>query len=429
MCSFEPGGCRISEPGAPAPPSAVALGRSMGTPKPRILPWLKSALDEGTFEGVAWLDESHTRFRVPWKHGLRQDAQPGDFRIFLAWAEASGAYVPGRDPPDLPTCKRNFRAALNRKEGLRVVDDRSRDPQDPHKIYEFVTPGAGDSSEMDNSPDSQEVLVLLNGLGLAPEYRVPSAQNTALEPTFPPLDNTAFEPSDNAAMPELVPRDAWDFEVTAFYRGRQVFQHTFSCPSGLRLVGPDAGDDGTLQGLPVALPDPGNFLTDQVVKDYVTRVLGSLGRGLWLWREGQWLCVKRLGHCHTFWALGDELLPPDSCGPDGEVPKEPGKYVFNLRPFVEGLIDFINGKPSSPHFTLWFCMGELWRQEQPWTKRLVMVKVVPTCLKSLLEMAREGGASSLNAVELHISDQPQPLALSSDQYRAYLEDMLEDMEQ
>lgn len=54
----------------------------MATPKPRILPWLKSQLDSGQLEGVAWLNESHTRFRIPWKHGLRQDAQQEDFGIF-----------------------------------------------------------------------------------------------------------------------------------------------------------------------------------------------------------------------------------------------------------------------------------------------------------------------------------------------------------
>lgn len=54
----------------------------MGTPKPRILPWLVSQLDLGQLEGVAWLDESRTRFRIPWKHGLRQDAQQEDFGIF-----------------------------------------------------------------------------------------------------------------------------------------------------------------------------------------------------------------------------------------------------------------------------------------------------------------------------------------------------------
>uniref|UniRef100_A0A8C9HYP0 Interferon regulatory factor 3 n=1 Tax=Piliocolobus tephrosceles TaxID=591936 RepID=A0A8C9HYP0_9PRIM len=54
----------------------------MGTPKPRILPWLVSQLDLGQLEGVAWVNESRTRFRIPWKHGLRQDAQEEDFRIF-----------------------------------------------------------------------------------------------------------------------------------------------------------------------------------------------------------------------------------------------------------------------------------------------------------------------------------------------------------
>lgn len=54
----------------------------MGTQKPRILPWLISQLDRGELEGVAWLGESRTRFRIPWKHGLRQDAQQEDFGIF-----------------------------------------------------------------------------------------------------------------------------------------------------------------------------------------------------------------------------------------------------------------------------------------------------------------------------------------------------------
>nr|KAF6410124.1 interferon regulatory factor 3 [Rousettus aegyptiacus] len=126
----------------------------MATPKPRILPWLVSQLDSGKLEGVAWLNESHTRFRIPWKHGLRHDAQQQDFGIFQAWAQASGAYTPGKDKPDLPTWKRNFRSALNRKEVLRLAEDRSRDPHDPHKIYEFVSSGIGDYPELDTSPET-----------------------------------------------------------------------------------------------------------------------------------------------------------------------------------------------------------------------------------------------------------------------------------
>lgn len=113
-----------------------------------------SQLDLGQLKGVTWLDESRTKFRIPWKHGLRQDAQMADFGIFQAWAEASGAYTPGKDKPDLSTWKRNFRSALNRKEVLRVADDRSKDPCDPHKVYEFVSPGARDFVHLDTSPDT-----------------------------------------------------------------------------------------------------------------------------------------------------------------------------------------------------------------------------------------------------------------------------------
>ncbi|XP_008573613.1 PREDICTED: interferon regulatory factor 3 [Galeopterus variegatus] len=417
----------------------------MGTPKPRILPWLVAQLDLGQLEGVAWVNESRTRFRIPWKHGLRQDAQQEDFGIFQAWAEASGAYTPGKDKPDLPTWKRNFRSALNRKEVLRLAEDRSKDPHDPHKIYEFVTSGVGDFPQPDTSPDTngggstsdtqEDILEELLGdmiLAPLPDGR-PSGLAVALEhyPQSPSLDNPTscpnLEPHENPLRQLFVPEEEWEFEVTAFYRGRQVFQQTVFCPEGLRLVGPDAGDR-MLPGQPITLPDPGVSLTDKGVTGYVRRVLSCLEGGLALGRTGQWLWAQRLGHCHTYWAVGEELLPDSMHGPDGEVLKDKEGGVFDLGPFVADLIAFIEGSRRSPRYTIWFCVGEPWPQGQPWTKRLVMVKVVPTCLRALLDMARVGGASSLeNTVDLHISNS-QPLSLTSDQYKAYLQDLLEDMD-
>ncbi|KAK7805488.1 hypothetical protein U0070_023091 [Myodes glareolus] len=416
----------------------VGEGPSMGTQKPRILPWLVSQLDQGQLEGVAWLDESRTRFRIPWKHGLRQDAQMADFGIFQAWAEASGAYIPGKDKPDLSTWKRNFRSALNRKEVLRLADDQSKDPFDPHKVYEFVTPAARDFAHLDTSPDAngkssvsdpqEDLPELLGDMVLGPlldegSLGLAIAPQPPLSPNLDNLPNLA--PQENP-LRQLLAEEQWEFEVTAFYRGRQVFQQTLFCPGGLRLVGTTA-DNRTLPGQPVTLPDPEGFLTDRLVREYVSQVLKGLGKGLFLWRSGQCLRAQRLGHSHSFWALGDELLPDSGRGPDGEVPKDLDGVVFDLGPFVTDLIAFMEGSGHSPRYTLWFCVGESWPQDQPWVKRLVMVKVVPTCLKELLEMAREGGASSLRTVDLHISNS-QPISFTSDQYKAYLQDLVEDMD-
>ncbi|XP_049757477.1 interferon regulatory factor 3 isoform X2 [Loxodonta africana] len=328
----------------------------MATQKPRILPWLISLLDRGQLEGVAWVDANRTRFRIPWKHRLRQDTQQEDFRIFQAWAEVSGAYNPEKDKPDPPTWKRNFRSALNRKEVLRVAEDRSKDPLDPHKIYEFVTPGVRDFPELDTSPDTnnrgstsdtqEDILEELLGdmvLASVPDggpsgLAVASEQppQLLLSPNIdvlPPCPNLAS--SENPLRQLLVPEEEWEFEVTAFYRGRQVFQQAVFCPGGLRLVGSEAADN-TLPGQLMMLPDPGVALTDKGATSFVRRVLSSLGGGLALWRAGQQLWARRLGHCRTYWAAGEELLPDGTHGPDGEVPKDREGVVFNLGPFVAG---------------------------------------------------------------------------------------------
>lgn len=342
----------------------------MGTPKPLILPWLVSQLDLGQLKGVAWLDESRTKFRIPWKHGLRQDAQMADFGIFQAWAEASGAYTPGKDKPDLSTWKRNFRSALNRKEVLRLAEDRSKDPFDPHKVYEFVTPGgARDFVHLDTSPDTngksslsdhqEDLLELLDHMALGPlpdegSSDLPIASDPSQPPLSPIVNNFPNPAPQENPLRQLLAEEQWEFEVTAFYRGRQVFQQTLFCPGGLRLVG-STSDNGTLPWQPVTLPDPEEFLTDRLVREYVRQVLKGLGKGLVLWRAGQCLWAQRLGHSHSFWALGEELLPDSGRGPDGEVPKDKNGVVFDLRPFVAGeypvRIDSYGGWLNSEHAT------------------------------------------------------------------------------
>ncbi|XP_051845755.1 interferon regulatory factor 3 [Antechinus flavipes] len=401
----------------------------MAKTKPRILPWLREQLDSGLL-GAVWINEERTHFYIPWKHGLRQDLQEDDFRIFQAWAEASGSYRPGIDAPDPATWKRNFRAALDRKKNLRVLSNCSRDPQNPHKIYEFL-PEVGEGPQPGAAELEQEAIQdILKTLTLSPQPP-PQQPPEAFSPSsileqLPQMPEPV--PSSNPLMALLANGLQSEYEVTAFYRGRQVLRECLSCLEGLRLVGPGPGAEARTQvaGTALALPEPWSILADQAVARYVGRVLGSLGAGLALWTSPAGLRAQRLGHCRAYWALGEQLAP----GATGrEVTKEStGQQVCYISQFVNELISFLEGSHHSPQYTLWFSLGEAWPTEaQPWTKKLIMVKVVPTALRALHEVAQAGGASSLEEVDLHISSSLS-LSLAPAQLHSYLQELTHTMQ-
>uniref|UniRef100_A0A2D4HT04 IRF tryptophan pentad repeat domain-containing protein n=1 Tax=Micrurus lemniscatus lemniscatus TaxID=129467 RepID=A0A2D4HT04_MICLE len=109
----------------------------MGTQKPLLVPWLIEQLNNQRYPGVSWLNLEKTLFRVPWKHASRQSINPRDFQIFEDWAIARHLYNPERDCRTPSEWKRNFRSALNRKDGIEMVEDKSTDPEDPHKVYKI----------------------------------------------------------------------------------------------------------------------------------------------------------------------------------------------------------------------------------------------------------------------------------------------------
>nr|XP_039326629.1 interferon regulatory factor 7 isoform X2 [Saimiri boliviensis boliviensis] len=112
---------------------------------PRVLfgEWLLGEVSSGRYEGLRWLDEARTRFRVPWKHFGRKDLSEADARIFKAWAVARGRWPPGSSGGDQPPCeaaeragwKTNFRCALHSTRRFVMLQDNSGDPADPHKVY------------------------------------------------------------------------------------------------------------------------------------------------------------------------------------------------------------------------------------------------------------------------------------------------------
>ncbi|XP_050783977.1 interferon regulatory factor 3 isoform X1 [Gopherus flavomarginatus] len=408
----------------------------MGTPKPLIVPWLRRKLDEGCYPGVRWLDQRRTQFRVPWKHGLRQDASTEDFQLFRDWAIDSGSYRPDHDAPAPSVWKRNFRSALNRKPGIQVLRDHSSDSADPHKVYEILPEGgrggvdkapsaAVGGTEADassqlldksggsfSSSQDEELDDILNALALsspdedapgpagAPgaSYASDAATGGALSlgfGDFPPL-----EPAPSS-LEQLLGSNVLMtfFEVRVYYRGHLVLQTLVSNPQGFRLVPPSPGPSPCPELADVVLPEPG-MLPDRVQASYTARLLQGLGAGVRLQVEGPALCATRLGRLHAYWGRTET---PELGAEGGELSKEGCTPLYDLPRFVRELICFMEGQGSSPTYELWLCLGEAWPDTgRSWKKKLIMVQVVPTALQTLHQLSQAGGASSLRAEELDL---------------------------
>ncbi|XP_015263994.1 PREDICTED: interferon regulatory factor 3 isoform X1 [Gekko japonicus] len=439
----------------------------MGAQRPLIVPWLLEQLDAQRFPGVSWLNPERTRFRIPWKHGSRHSTIPEDFQLFEAWAIASGRFDPRTDPRTPSDWKRNFRSALNRKPEIKLITDNSTDSEDPHKVFEIQHPvGPNDYAQPvadevhenlgacgDSSPSCQDDLLenVLKSLDLSgseqgaenPAYYAalsPSGLDLTpltvpmipLEPAFcannfvQAADNTAscvgLPPSGLDQAPPATPLLPLqqimessvletDFEVRAYYRGRLVFNDTFSNVRGLCFLPP--GSQVPYPDLAaVVLPDAA-ILNDQMQATLTSRILHRLAPGVLLRIEGPLLCGSRLGRCHVFWSQSETPTAGMRCG---GLPKEHLGPIYSLQQFVQELIGFMEGRRGSPDYTLWFCFGEDWPDPDPtrlWKKKLIMVQVIPKVFETLHELSKASGASSLNGAEpdLRISDSLQDPSL------------------
>ncbi|XP_061855269.1 interferon regulatory factor 7 isoform X2 [Colius striatus] len=118
----------------------MAEHRSQGEPeKLRFVPWLLRAVSSGKYRGLCWTDRERSAFRVPWKHNARKDVTSSDLEVFKAWAMASGRYE--GYPEDPAKWKTNFRCALSSTRMFKLLEDRSKCGDDPHKVF-TVTPDA-----------------------------------------------------------------------------------------------------------------------------------------------------------------------------------------------------------------------------------------------------------------------------------------------
>ncbi|XP_038132486.1 interferon regulatory factor 3 [Cyprinodon tularosa] len=193
------------------------------------------------------------------------------------------------------------------------------------------------------------------------------------------------------------------FKVCVYYRGVKVSEQLVHNENGLRLVyRPDL--TGTIvdqeTGLSlVSLPRPDGIL-DQTQAALTQRLLNSLGNGLDVGTLESVIYGQRRGDVKAYWSLSKF----DNSRQPREVSKMKLEPLYYVKEFIQGIIDFINGK-DSPSCSLFFCLGEKWPdpENRPWEKKLIMVEVVLTSMDLLKNIAVEFGASSLQSVELQTS--------------------------
>ncbi|KAM7329571.1 hypothetical protein ACRRTK_011184 [Alexandromys fortis] len=363
----------------PASDSPSRLGRWINTcdftGSQRVLfgEWLLGEVSSGQYEGLRWLDEAHTVFRVPWKHFGRKDLDEADARIFKAWAVARGRWPPsgGNLPrPEAEAAERagwktNFRCALNSTRRFIMRKDNSGDPADPHKVYELsLELGSTEGPAMENG----EEVVLRNALpvqlGLHTE------------------------------------RNLGSLDVTIMYKGRTVLQAMVGHSSCVFLYSPMSSAIRNSEPQPVIFPSPAE-LPDQKQLLYTETLLQHVSPGLQLELRGPSLYALRMGKCKVYWEVGSPMGSTNPSTPAQLLERNCHTPIFNFSTFFQELEEFrARRRQGSPHYTIYLGFGQDLSAGRPKEKTLILVKLEPWVCKVHLEGVQREGVSSLDSSSL-----------------------------
>ncbi|XP_061823717.1 interferon regulatory factor 3 [Nerophis lumbriciformis] len=428
----------------------------MAHSKPLFVQWLRAEIDSGKYPGVQWTNQQETEFCIPWKHALRQDSSDTDSLIFKAWAKVSGN---GRVQGDSSVWKRNFRSVLRAKE-FKMMADNKNDTANPHKVYRWPK----DSTSPDNfiavalsqqepdlyeSPPNEDILQrCVTELNIGPQtedtaaFKLPPEQQElrhqlvigghalpGRQPYPVALEGAVCE----AGLPQqpvrpMTPAEGGvcggqfavqfldtvnktkegnhfktQYRISVFYRGEMVSEQLVNNEAGFRLIYRPQLVEPTLDqesGLSlVSLPSPTTIIS-QVQAEYTKRILDNLGEGFELAVAGNVIYGQRRGESKVFWSFSKF----DQSRNTQEISKQQRQPLYQFTNFIQGILDFIGGKECAP-CSLFFCLGEKWPDPEmrPWNKKLITVEVVLTSLEILKNLAVDGGASSLQSVDLQVS--------------------------
>ncbi|XP_004851762.1 interferon regulatory factor 7 [Heterocephalus glaber] len=389
--------------------------------------WLLGEVSSGRYEGLRWLNEARTVFRVPWKHFARKDLGEADARIFKAWAVARGRWPPsssGGGPPhpeaeaaERASWKTNFRCALHSTQRFVMLWDNSGDPVDPHKVYALsLEKGCREGPAMNQEEEEAlrtalptQVLqqsflgdpLLEAALVVADPITLPQAPGT-VQPEPPPA-GWAVEPvpCPRPQAPALAAESSSGvLDVTIMYKGRTVLQAVVGHPSCVFLYSPPGPGCQALQPQQVVFPSPAE-LPDQKQLRYTEQLLQHVAPGLQLELCGVTLWARRMGKCKVYWELGSPLGSASPCTPARLLERNCNTPIFDFSTFFRELGEFrARRRQGSPYYTIYLGFGQDLSAGRPKEKSLVLVKVELRLCRLHLELVQREGTSSLDSSSL-----------------------------
>lgn len=392
-------------------------------PKPQFASWLIEQVGTGQYAGLCYVGQN--KFRVPWKHNSRKDCNDEDSKIFRAWAVASGKI--NEFPNDKARWKTNFRCALNNLSvRFKMMQDNSKNSDDPHKIYEIINTDYNyDSAAQQDPPEDHDMVYIspaehnllnsFNVLGLAdhPTDEQQLAENyvehnPAAPGNYPGVaeihtQQIPNQPSYYEAYPPTVPSaplqpTIYDLEVSIHYRKKEMLKKTLSA---LRLQLHYHSEAPELDAHHLCFPSTETLLDHKQI-DYTNRILNSIQRGLLLEVQETGIYAWRQDRCHVFASTSD----PSVAHPDPrKLPQNTKVELFSFEKYVNELRQFKENSGGSPNYVINMCFGEKFPDGKALEKKLIVVKVVPLICRHFHEMAQMEGASSLHSanVSLQIS--------------------------
>lgn len=400
--------------------------------------WLLGEVSSGRYEGLRWLDEARTVFRVPWKHFARKDLGEADARIFKAWAVARGRWPPsssggGPPPPEAEAAERagwktNFRCALHSTQLFVLLRDNSGDPADPHKVYaRSLEKGSRECPAMDREEEAlgsalpaqaggerdlflqvlQQSFVgdplLEASLAVADSVTLPQAPGPVQLEEAPAQWAVEPVPGPGPQPPALATESSSGvLDVTIMYKGRTVLQAMVGHPSCVLLYSPSGPDSQARQPQQVVFPSPAE-LPDQKQLRYTEELLQHVAPGLQLELRGVALWARRMGKCKVYWELGSPLGFASPSSPARLLERNCNTPIFDFSTFFRELGEFqAKRRQGSPYYTIYLGFGQDLSAGRPKEKSLVLVKVEPRLCRVHLEVVQREGTSSLDSGSLSL---------------------------